>query len=113
MRTLARELDRVRRAVGQDRPGRCLLIRGRRRVGKSRLVEPFLDRNDCPSLYFTAPGGGVTDSLRSFVGDAANSTLPDREVLAAGRPDSWDSAFRLLAAALPDTTPSVVVVDEV
>lgn len=32
-------LDRVERGSRTGRPGRALLIRGRRRVGKSRLVE--------------------------------------------------------------------------
>jgi hypothetical protein len=37
-------------------PGRAILIRGRRRVGKSRLVEEFIDRAEVPSVFFTASG---------------------------------------------------------
>ena len=48
------ELARIATATDDDRPGRCLLVRGRRRVGKSRLIETFVDRSDLPSLFFTA-----------------------------------------------------------
>ncbi|MFK3980343.1 ATP-binding protein [Micromonospora sp. NPDC050397] len=111
LRLLGAELDRV--TPGADRPGRCLLIRGRRRVGKSRLVEQFVETGGSPSLYFTAAGAATSAELRRLGADAAESTLPDRELLAAGNPQDWDAAFRLLAAALPDDTPSVVVIDEV
>jgi AAA+ ATPase superfamily predicted ATPase len=105
------ELDRVR--AGGDRPGRCLLIRGRRRVGKSRLVEEFLDRSGVPGLYFTAAGADPTAELRRFAADAAQSTLPGRDTLAAASPRDWDAALQVLAATLPADTPSVVVLDEV
>ncbi|MFV2105656.1 AAA family ATPase [Micromonospora sp. LOL_015] len=109
---LAAELDRIASAR-DDRPGRCLLIRGRRRVGKSRLVERFVDVAQVPYLYFTAAGAGTATELRQLVADAAESTLPGRDLIAAANPSDWDAAFRLLAAALPDDTPSVVVLDEV
>lgn len=96
-----------------DRPGQCLLVRGRRRVGKSRLVEEFIERSEAPYLYFTAARGTVTEQLRQFREDALDSTLPGRDVLVQGRPYDWDGAFRLLAAALPDEQASVVVFDEV
>ncbi|WP_326550641.1 ATP-binding protein [Micromonospora sp. NBC_01813] len=110
--TLAAELDRIASAR-DDRPGRCLLIRGRRRVGKSRLVERFVDDAGVPYLYFTAAGAGTATELRQLATDAAESTLPGRDLVAAANPSDWDAAFRLLAAALPDDTPSVVVLDEV
>jgi uncharacterized protein len=110
--TLAAELDRIASAR-DDRPGRCLLIRGRRRVGKSRLVERFVDDARVPYLYFTAAGAGTTAELRQLATDAAESTLPGRDLIAAANPSDWDAAFRLLAAALPGDAPSVVVLDEV
>lgn len=108
---LAAEVERVRRGGAQ--PGRCLLVRGRRRVGKSRLVEEFIDRGDLPSLYFTAAGSDTPGELRRFTADAAASTLPGREALSAASPQSWDAAFQILAATLPTDVPSVVVLDEV
>jgi hypothetical protein len=111
LRLLTSELERV--AVGDDRPGRCLLVRGRRRVGKSRLVEQFIERAGVASLYFTAAGSPAVEEVRRLCADAAESTLPGRDLLVGANPEGWDPAFRLLAAALPDDAPSVVVLDEV
>jgi AAA+ ATPase superfamily predicted ATPase len=55
--TLRGALDEVRAGVGASKPGQCLLIRGRRRVGKSSLVEEFLRRAEVPYAFFTASGG--------------------------------------------------------
>ena len=109
---LSAELERVAQTVGQDRPGRCLLVRGRRRVGKSRLIETFVDQAGVPSLFFTATGAGPEAELQSLRQDALESSLAGRDLLAAGNPQDWDAALRLLAAALPDDAPSVVVIDE-
>lgn len=105
------ELNHVRKA-DDDRPGRCLLIRGRRRVGKSRLIEIFAERSEVPFLYFTATGASAEADLAQFHQDTIESTLPGRELLAAARPANWNDALRLLAAALPDEGPSIVVLDE-
>ncbi len=82
------ELDQLDELLGpvktggrSGRPGRAVLIRGRRRVGKSRLVEEFLERSGLPHVFFTAvarlpreePGGlrrrghGIPASRRSAV----------------------------------------------
>lgn len=108
---LGAELGKV--TLGGLNAGRCLLVRGRRRVGKSRLVEEFVERAGAPSLYFTAASSAVPDELRRLCADAAESTLPGRDLLVAGNPQTWDAALRLLAAALPDDRPSILVIDEV
>lgn len=108
---LERELAVVRR--GGDRPGRCLLLRGRRRVGKSRLAEAFAERSDVPSLFFTAAGGSPEADRAEFAREVLASDLPGRHLFDGVRLESWDAALRLLAAALPDDGPSVVVLDEV
>ncbi len=64
-------LDRALRRVGDGgragRPGRAILMRGRRRVGKSRLAEEFVDRAGVPHLYFTASAQQDVDTdLRLF-----------------------------------------------
>lgn len=97
---------------GTDRPGRAVLIRGRRRVGKSRLVEEFVHRAGLPSVYFTAAGRSVHDDLVAFAQDVAASTLPGAELFAGDPPSSWDNALRLLGAALPTDGPAIVVLDE-
>ncbi|HEV3356670.1 MAG TPA: ATP-binding protein [Pseudonocardiaceae bacterium] len=109
---LGDELNRIRHTDGDDRPGRCVLVRGRRRVGKSRLIETFADRADVPFLYFTATGASTEVDLAQLRQDATESTLPGRDLLVAANPANWNDALRLLAASLPDDAPSIVVLDE-
>jgi AAA+ ATPase superfamily predicted ATPase len=95
------------------RPGRALLVRGRRRVGKSRLVEEFLERAGLPHLFFTAIGGSREEDLAGFAAELAASGLPDASRFAAfASPQTWDAAFSMLATALPANLPTVVVLDE-
>lgn len=111
-----RELAALSRYFGRvgagDRPGRAILMRGRRRVGKSRLAEEFIRRSGVPSLFFTAAKEPIRDQLKRFVADAAASDLPDAALFAEMTPTSWDSALRLLAQAVPQDAPSIVVLDE-
>ncbi|MGC4979930.1 ATP-binding protein [Streptomyces sp. DT193] len=100
-------------AAESAKPGRCILMRGRRRVGKSSLVEEFLRRTEVPYLFFTAAGGTAEDELTELLDAVARSTLPERELFSEETPGQWNAAFRLLAEVLPDDTPSVVVIDEV
>lgn len=113
LRVLGSALRTVQDAAGAARPGQCVLIRGRRRVGKSSLVEEFLRRTGVPSLFFTAAGGTAEDELAELLDSVARSTLPDRELFSEEAPEQWNAAFRLLAEILPDDSPSVVVMDEV
>ena len=100
-------------AVGEPRPGQCLLVRGRRRIGKSSLVEAFVDRADVPAMFFTAAGASTEIELESFVEAVNSSTLPDRSVFDDAAPGNWSAALRQLAGILPDDRPSVVIIDEV
>jgi hypothetical protein len=111
--TLTRELQKVAAGVGGERPGRCVMLRGRRRVGKSRLVERFAERSGAPFLFYAATGASPRDDLARLARDAQASTLPLAQLVAAARPESWDAAFDVLAAALPADRPSVLVIDEV
>ena len=108
-------LDRLlaRTSEDTDRPGRSVLVRGRRRVGKSRLVEEFVDRAAVPSFFFTAAGGPPTTDLADFTAELKASDLPDASTATpAEPPTTWTSAFQMLAAALPTDRASVVVLDE-
>jgi uncharacterized protein len=93
--------------------GRCVLIRGRRRIGKSSLVEAFLQRAGVPSVFFTAAGASAEEELAEFSAAVVRSTLPGRDVFTDAVPGNWSAAFRLLASSLPDDRPSAVVIDEV
>ncbi|EST21142.1 ATPase [Streptomycetaceae bacterium MP113-05] len=111
--TLGRALDSVRDAAAPGRPGKCVMLRGRRRVGKSSLVEEFLQRADVPYVFFTASGGPPDEELAELGEAVAGSGLPDRALFAEEAPTQWQAAFRLLADTLPDDAPSVLVIDEV
>jgi uncharacterized protein len=114
LRVLRGVLDEVRSATGPGgRAGQCVLIRGRRRIGKSSLVEEFLRHAEVPSVFFTAAGQAAAAELAELVEAVRGSTLPDRELFVEEAPRQWNAAFRLLAEVLPDDTPSVVVMDEV
>jgi AAA+ ATPase superfamily predicted ATPase len=100
--------------AGEDpSPGQCLIIRGRRRIGKSSLVEAFVDRAAVPALFFTAAGASAEMELESFIEEVSSSSLPDRTVFDDATPGNWSAAFRQLAGILPADQPSVVVLDEV
>jgi len=110
---LDRMLQRVTQGGRAGRPGRAVLMRGRRRVGKSRLVEEFIERADVPHLFFTASAQpSVAADLLLFLDAALSSDLPNAAVFAGQSPQTWDAALHLLASALPTDRPSVVVLDE-
>ncbi len=101
-------------AAGADpRPGQCLLIRGRRRIGKSSLVEAFVDRTAAPAVFFTAAGASAEAELEAFIEAVSSSNLPERAIFDDATPGNWSAALRQLAGVLPDDRPSVVVIDEV
>jgi len=106
-------LDLVRTGGRTGRPGRAVLIRGRRRVGKSRLVEEFAQRAGLPHVFFTATGAPRDEELASFADDVAASDLPEAARFAEfAVPQTWDAALTLLAGILPTDRPSMVVLDE-
>jgi uncharacterized protein len=113
LQVLQDALVEVRAGQASAQPGRCILIRGRRRVGKSSLVEEFLRRAEVPAVFFTAAGLPADLELAELADVVAESTMPDRALFAEERPDQWSGALRLLAEVLPDDRPSVLVIDEV
>jgi uncharacterized protein len=106
-------LEAVRKGGRADR-GVALLLRGRRRVGKSRLVTEFVERSGLPSVYFQAARGAQPMAeYAELARQIAGSTLPGAAVAAGNQPSNLTAALTLLAAALPADTPSIVVFDEV
>jgi hypothetical protein len=110
LRLLAKRLDRT----AQTRAGVAVALRGRRQVGKSRLVQEFCDRAGVPYVFFTAiKGASPVESIAALLGELAESSLTAtrRELLPSGVTGGWPDAFRVLASVLPDS-PAIVVLDE-
>lgn len=93
--------------------GESLAIRGRRQVGKSRLIQEFCNRAGAPYFFFTAiKGASTVDSVARFGRELRESGLPtDPELVTVPDTGSWYDAFRQLAAVLP-AGPAIVVLDE-
>ncbi|MEV6107758.1 ATP-binding protein [Streptomyces sp. NPDC051940] len=109
---LGKRLERVR-VSGR---GVALAVRGRRQVGKSRLVQEFCDRSGVPYLYFTATkGASPVEATAALLSELRGSTLiadeGDRDLVPRLESAAWPDIFRILAGALP-TEPCVVVLDE-
>lgn len=106
---LRKRLERV----ASSGSGTAVAIRGRRQVGKSRLVQQFCDQSGAPYLFFTAvKGASPTESVSMFCTDLRDSTLATNpELVPALETGSWLDAFKVLGGVLPDT-PSIVVLDE-
>ncbi|GII78464.1 ArsR family transcriptional regulator [Sphaerisporangium rufum] len=107
------QLDAVTRGTGTTR-GRALIMTGRRRVGKSRLVQEFCDRAGVPYIYFQATKNRPPAAERRELAEALTcSEMPQRELVTATDPGDWNHALRSVAVAAGDRTPCVVVLDEV
>ena len=104
---LAAQLDDVRR----NGSGVMLALRGRRQVGKSRLVEEFCQRSGVPNLQFVAARNQTpTDALADFAANLRSSSLPGAPLADDGL-TSWGQALTTATADL--SGPAVVVIDEV
>lgn len=107
---LESELARVR----EQREGRLLVLRGRRRVGKSRLVEEFLTRSGAPAVFFSATRGRPPERERSlFLSAVRESRLPARDLIEGGvGAQSWDGALSVAVSSPESPEPVVIVIDE-
>jgi hypothetical protein len=92
--------------------GRLVSLRGRRQVGKSRLVSELLARTDVPHLFFTGSLQTTLEAdLRRFADDAVREgTMPRLAELEGVRFESWETALRTVGALLD--RPAALVLDE-
>ena len=105
-------LDARLSEVERQGQGQYLAVRGRRRVGKSRLLAEFTTRSGLPVVDFVAEIGREGTQLATFAQAVRTSTLPDATAYPQA-PDSWSQALRSLALVLPNQGLSIVVIDEV
>jgi len=110
------ELERLKgRLDGIRRTGRgdFIAMRGRRRVGKSRLVEEFAQRSGCPYIFYTAVQGSSGDELARFLDAVAESDAPASELVQGGaRASTWEAALELAVRDVAKERPLILVVDE-
>lgn len=110
---LTRQLNSVIEGAGTTR-GRAVIVTGRRRVGKSRLVQEFCDRSNHGYLVFQATRGRNPVAEREeFTATVAQSGFGRAELVSGLQAGDWNQALRSLAIALPDDAPCIAVIDEV
>jgi uncharacterized protein len=89
-----------------------LALRGRRQIGKSRLVEEFIARSGAGAVFYTASRQSAAEELRNFGEQLASSATAAAAVAAAGPIGSWEAALTIAAADASARRPLVLVIDE-
>lgn len=103
------KLDTLLREAISTGTGRLVVVRGRRQVGKSTLVETFCARTSVPSAYFTAARRQpAAAALADFGQLVAASGLGGSEAAASGF-TGWEQALNI---ATSDNAPAILVIDE-
>ena len=105
---LTEQLDDVR-ATGR---GAFILIRGRRRVGKSWLAEQFVLEQGLPHVYFTATQDRADGDLARFAEELSRSSLPEEARSPGVTFRDWESALVAASSGAEQGNPSVIVIDE-
>lgn len=100
-----------RAQIGADN-GRFVWIVGRRRVGKSRLVEEFLAQQLPNHVFFQAPRRGREHALDRFAEAIAQSTTPAGAAAAGVSFSSWPAALAFAAQGATESEPIGIVIDE-
>jgi uncharacterized protein len=92
--------------------GRMVMIRGRRRVGKSWLVEEFLLRQRLGNVFFTASRNPIDADLGRFAETLAESSLPDEARTSGVTFANWEAALVAASNGATPEHPSVIIIDE-
>jgi len=108
MARLAEALRRVRETGAAG----FVWLRGRRRVGKSRLVQELCDAAGVPYCFFQAPARGREDALAAFVDAVADSSLDAAPAFDGASYRSWPAALRAAVRGATPEQPAILVIDE-
>ena len=94
------------------RTGSLVTCRGRRRIGKSTLIERFAQQSDALFIKIEGlrpkPGYDNKTELAAFAAQLAYQTDADDDP-----PSNWLKAFMRLDREIPDDRRTVVLLDEV
>jgi AAA+ ATPase superfamily predicted ATPase len=113
----AEVLAALRRHLAEVRSsgtGRIIAVRGRRQIGKSTVVERFVESEDTPHVFVTGVLGHSGARQRADATAAiaeSRRPLPDAELLTASSSGSWREWLARLAIAAR-SGPVIVVLDE-
>ncbi len=109
-----RELTALADLLDEARAGQGVLVsmRGRRQVGKSRLVSEFVENAGVPAVFFTASRQPGAVELGQFVEAARAGGIASASTLPADGAGSWEAALVLATADAQPVRPVVVVIDE-
>jgi AAA+ ATPase superfamily predicted ATPase len=102
------QLDEVRRTGA----GRFVWMRGRRRVGKSRLVQEFCDASRLPYCFYQAVQRPRDEALTEFGEAVAQSTLDSADTFANASFAAWSAALKAACAGATADRPAILVIDE-
>lgn len=116
LRILGTWLERVVSATGGS-TGQALVIKGRRRIGKTRLVQEFCARSGQPYVFFQATRSQPAPLARRALFDAVAGGQGMRDhgsaLEHAAAPEDWVRTLAAVAATLPADEPVILVLDEV
>ncbi len=105
-------LERDLAEAERSHRGRFVLLRGRRRVGKSRLVSEFLRRHQVPAVFYAATPAPPERELVRFADAVGRSTVPAAGLVRSGTSfGSWEAALSTVALSAGDSA-IVIVIDE-
>ncbi len=95
-----REQELLEQAFKEKR-NRFITVYGRRRIGKTYLINEFFKKKNC--IYFHITGvrnASMKDQLENFAREMSKTFLKGFPVTA---PTNWNDAFQLLTAQLHQT----------
>lgn len=105
-------LSRILEGVRDTRRGAFVSVRGRRRVGKSRLIEEFARASGSPYVYYVSTRQDLERELARFQEALLASTLPMAETMRGTSFATWEAALTRAGSDATWEHPAIVVVDE-
>ena len=107
----SRELEKLDRLFARQHGGQMFVLYGRRRVGKTELINHWLRLRNHNHIFWTADRTSGTSLLRSFSQKIYAFENPDVEITQEFTYQTWELAFAQLASMAKQRR-IVVVMDE-